>query len=285
MKLTREIRPGFWLAAVALYVMLQVTSGLRWQILSRPFGFEVSVWQCVRFYFVGMFFNLFLPTSVGGDVVRGWYLDGGSGRKAKALLTVLVDRLSGLIVLLLLAWVGIVWCPIHLENWIVFCVWGCAGAMVMGIVLFPFLLGQTRRFERLQKLADQFKILRHQPLLVLNATFLSLIVQAGNIVLVWLVGLAIGADIPWAYYWVMVPMVTLLTMLPISLNGMGVREGGTILFLTPLGVSQATALSLSVLWFGVFTTVSLLGGLLYLGGGFAKPVTSSGTEVEWKAAA
>jgi uncharacterized membrane protein YbhN (UPF0104 family) len=69
----------------------------------------------------------------------------------------------------------------------------------------------------------------------------------------------------------MVPMVTLLTLLPISLNGMGVREAGTILFLAPLGVARSTALSLAVLWFAVFTTASLLGGAVYLFGRFPKP--------------
>src|SRR5262249_32503790 len=103
-----------------------------------------------------------------------------------------------------------------------------------------------------------------------SSLLLSVFVQAANVVLVWLLGLAIGLSVPAGYYWIMVPMVTLLTMIPVSLNGMGVREGGTALFLAPLGVSEGTAISLAFLWFAVFTVTSLFGGGLYLFGSFPR---------------
>src|SRR5204863_360725 len=64
----------WWLLAAGLYYLTQVASSLRWQILARPLGFHRPITQYLSFYFIGMFFNLFLPTSVGGDVVRAWYL-------------------------------------------------------------------------------------------------------------------------------------------------------------------------------------------------------------------
>src|SRR5262249_30148460 len=95
--------------------------------------------------------------------------------------------------------------------------------------------------------------------------------QAGNVVLVWLVGQAIGADVPASYYWIMVPMVSLLTMLPVSINGIGMRENATVVFLAPLAVPEHVALMLAMLWFSVFLAVSVLGGLVYLLGDFPKP--------------
>jgi uncharacterized membrane protein YbhN (UPF0104 family) len=281
----RHTRVEFWLAAVVLYLAIQTISGLRWQLLSRPLGFSKSVGQCIRFYFIGMFFNLFLPTSVGGDVVRAWSLDGGSGRKTKAFVSVLVDRSSGLMVLLILACMGVILSPIPVERWITVCVWCIAAVMLIGLILVPWLLGQARRLGRFERFAEPLAVYFRLPQLMFLTTLLSLVIQAGNVVLVWLVGLAIGAAIPSSYYWIMVPLVTLLTMLPISLNGMGIREGSTILFLTPLGVNHATALSLAVLWFVAFTTASLFGGLLYLLGGLSKPAQSRDSELEWKAAA
>jgi glycosyltransferase 2 family protein len=284
---TRHWRAEFWLAAVGLYVVLQMISGLRWQILTKPLGFKKSVFECVRFYFIAMFFNLFLPTSVGGDVVRAWYLDRGSGRKASAFVTVLVDRLSGLMVLLALAGVGVILSPIHLENWISTGVGGGVGSIGAGLALAPWWLGLACRFDRVRRLTEPALNYLHRPLLIAGSMALSLIIQSGNVALVWLLGLAIRAPIPASYYWIMVPMVTLLTLLPISLNGMGVREGGTILFLAPLGISHATALSLALLWFSVFTVVSLLGGLLYvfpqLTGKLAKE--HGEIQMEWKRAA
>jgi uncharacterized membrane protein YbhN (UPF0104 family) len=261
---TRHWRIEFWLSAVGLYIVLQMISGLRWQLLTRPLNFQKPVRECIAFYFIAMFFNLFLPTSVGGDVARAWYLDGGSGRKASAFVTVVVDRLSGLMVLLSLACVGVILSPIQLQTWILFGVWGGAGAVVAGLALAPWWLAWANRFEKIRQLTEPALIYLRRPLLMVSTTVLSLIIQAGNVTLVWLVGLAINAAVPASYYWIMVPMVTLMTLVPISLNGMGVREGGTILFLAPLGVNCATALSLALLWFSVFTVVSLLGGVLYL---------------------
>jgi uncharacterized membrane protein YbhN (UPF0104 family) len=105
-------------------------------------------------------------------------------------------------------------------------------------------------------------------------TVLSIVVQVANVILVWLVGTALGAPVPASYYWVLVPMVSLLTMLPISVNGMGVREGATAVLLAPLGVAQETAVTLALLWFAVTALVSLSGGVVYLSGRFQRPALS-----------
>ncbi len=111
----------------------------------------------------------------------------------------------------------------------------------------------------------------HAPRSLVLATLLSVFVQLANVVAVWLLGVALNLPVPASYYGVVVPMVSLLTLLPVSLNGMGVREGGVIVFLAPLGVDQATALTLSFLWFAVNSAVSLLGGVVYLWGAFPRP--------------
>jgi hypothetical protein len=143
----------------------------------------------------------------------------------------------------------------------------CAG---LGLLALPILARFTIRFERMQRLLAGIRLYGDRPRLILATTLLSLIVQAANVILVWLVGLAIGAEVPAGYYWILVPMVTLLTLLP-SVNGIGIREGGVLLFLRPLGVDQPTALTLSFLWFAVFTATSLLGAGIYLFGNFSRP--------------
>src|SRR5262249_22043845 len=93
---------------------------------------------------------------------------------------------------------------------------------------------------------------------------LSIFVQVANVLIVWLIGLALAAPVPASFYWVFVPMVSLLTLLPISVNGMGVREGGTALLLAPVGVSHHVAVTLAFLWFAVYVATILLGGVVYL---------------------
>ena len=212
-----------------------------------------------------MFFSLALPTSVGGDVVRGWYLDGGSGRRLTAFLSVLLDRLSGLLLLLLLACGGVLLCPLPIPLWLTATVWGMAASFLLGVLALPLLARSRLLSANHQELSVRLRLslpllLRPGPLL------LSAFVQAANVVLVWMLGRALGVPVAGSYYWIVVPVVSLLTMLPISLNGMGVREGGMVLLLGLQGVDAGLALTLSLLWFAVFTAVSLAGAPVYLFG-------------------
>lgn len=259
-----SLRLDLWLAGVGLYALAQTVSARRWQIITRALGFTQTMGQLTRFYFIGTYFSLLLPTSVGGDVIRAWYLDNRSGRRLKAFLSVFLDRLSGLIVLLAMGCLAVVFSPIPLESWIVWSVWGMTACAALGLVTLPLVAGWFRLGEgRVQQIKIALGLLR-QPRLLAGTTFLALIVQALNVVIVWLIGLALHLEISASYYWILTPMVSLLTMLPISVAGTGVRELTTALMLAPLGVGHDLAVSLALLWFAVFAAVSLAGGVVYL---------------------
>jgi len=117
---------------------------------------------------------------------------------------------------------------------------------------------------RLTHLLDGAALYRGDRRRMFVVTVLSLVVQLANVVLAWLIGEGLGLRIPPLYYGVLIPLVSILTLLPISLNGMGLREGGTVLLLAPLGVSSASAVTLSLLIFAVYTAASLTGGVFYL---------------------
>jgi uncharacterized membrane protein YbhN (UPF0104 family) len=281
------LRAGWWLLAVALYAVTQVVSSVRWRLLARPLGFRESPGRFVAYYYVGMFFNLVLPTSVGGDVVRAWYLDGRSGRKMAAFLSVLADRASGLLVLIAIACVAAACSPPDLPpraRWIVYGAGASAGLGLMA------LLGLARYSTRRSGCAgrlppsgtagptaklftaarDLHDALLPRPRVLLITTLLSGFVQAANVIVLWLVGRSLMLDVPASYYWVLVPVVTLLTLVPVSLNGMGVREWGTVLMLAPLGVGKESATALAFLWFLTFSAVSVAGGGFYLFGRFPR---------------
>ena len=182
--------------------------------------------------------------------------------------------LTGGLVLLTLACVAVLLCPLQLPWWLPWTVWGVAAAALLGLTTLPLIARHPWLGERLHRLAVQ--VPQALSLGVRPAALgLSLVVQAANVLVVWLIGCAIGAPVPGSYYWILVPMVTLLTLLPVSLNGMGIREGGTVLFLAPLGVNEGTALSLAFLWFTVFTATALAGAGVYLLGPFPRPEGAS----------
>ncbi|MBI2808899.1 MAG: flippase-like domain-containing protein [Planctomycetes bacterium] len=261
---------GFWLAAVGVLVAAQFVSARRWQIFARELRFGQTLRQYSAYYFIGMYFNLALPTSVGGDVMRVFFLDAKSGRKLAAFASVLLDRANGLVVLIAMACLGVLIAPVALPWWIHACVWGVAGAAVVGIALLPVV--QNARFlpvQRRQQIKTMILLMRI-PRVFFGTTAMSILVQAFGVFTLWLVSLSLGLEIPIAYCCVLGPMVSLLTLLPISVNGMGVRELGTVVFLAPMGVDADSAKTLAFLWFAVNVAVSLLGGLVYLAGAYPK---------------
>lgn len=258
----------WWLAALAAYLAAQGLSAVRWRLLAGLLGFERRLGSFMAMVLVGNFFNLLLPTSVGGDVVRGWYL-GGEGRRWPALLSVLSDRLNGVLVLVALACLAALVVP--LPGWMVgsVAVFGTGAAVGLGLLL----LSTTRTgqpWDRLRKFADALALGADDRRVLTLVTLLSLVVQLLNVLLVWAVGRALGLDVPLSWCFVLMPLVTLLTLVPISVNGMGVREAGTVVLLAPLGIPSGPAVLLSLAWFAVFLAAGLLGAAVYLLGNFSR---------------
>jgi uncharacterized protein (TIRG00374 family) len=279
-----RLRLDLWLLAVLLFGICQVVSALRWGMLARVLGFQVSQARYTGVYFIGMLFNLILPTSVGGDVVRAWYLAGmpcrsQMGRTTLATFSVLVERVSGLMMLVAIACVAL-WCsPLELPSWVNGAVLLAGLAMLAGLA-FLFVGGWFARWilpalpARLQALVVRVftatrLYLRH-PWTLLITSLLSVVVQGLNVIVVWCVGLGLGLDVPLICYGVVVPLTALLTLVPISLNGMGLREAGYAILMRPLGVPTHTAVALAFLSFLVTVVCSLAGLGFYLFGQYPR---------------
>ena len=128
--------------------------------------------------------------------------------------------------------------------------------------------GLARLLRLVSERAAEF---REHPREMLTATLLSFVVQVANAVLAWLLGEALGLPVPAAYYGVLAPLVALVALLPISLNGMGLRELATVVLLRPMGVGAAEAVTLAVLSFAVSAAASLGGAGVLLLGRFPRP--------------
>lgn len=277
----RGLRWGFWAAAVGLYVVCQLLCCARWMWLSRPMGFHQSLMRFTGIYFVGMFFNLFLPTSVGGDAVRAVYLANGSGRKVAAVLSVLLDRMSGLFVLIGLACTAAALSPVALPAQLRLMIWGIGAAGAGALIVLPLTTNALTRLKgdgiaaKVRQIAaataEALALFRSRPGMLAGTTALSIAVQVLNAAVLALIGLALRLEVPAVYYGVAAPLVTLFTLVPISLNGMGLREGGMVLVLGPAGATAGDAVGLAFLWFLAQTSASVLGAGVYLFGRFTPP--------------
>jgi hypothetical protein len=254
---------GWFCAALALYGVAQAISALRWQLLAQPLGFRASYGRHVSLYCVGMFFNLFLPTSLGGDVVKAWRLaehaHGLPRRRWRAVLSVFSERFCGLLALLLLATAATAAAIDLLPLWILAMVWGLAAGCVVGLALLPL---AASRLAKAGKLVHALSLSRRHGRRWAAAFGLSLAVQVAAVLQVWFLALALALP---ASVWVcavVAPLVSLLTLLPVSVNGIGVREASLVLLLAPAGVAAADALGLGLLWFVMLLAASAPGGVL-----------------------
>lgn len=261
------VNPWWLIAAWLCLVVGYVLCGLRWAWIAQGLGIEVSRTRKVRLYFLGMFASLFLPSTIGGDVVRGILLAKGDGRTkmgVRAATSVILDRVNGMYALVALLTVSMLMFSWPLAWW-----WSWSAlvvAMWLGLLLYPWLHA---------RLPEKLVVLKQLPLherafqrmwwrsLPVSLLFQVMIVQAHVFL-----GIAVGLDMNWAAFSIMVGLVALVATLPISLNGFGVREAGYVGFAVYFGASADAATAMATLWVIVLAVAALPGAwvLWSLGG-------------------
>jgi uncharacterized membrane protein YbhN (UPF0104 family) len=253
-----------WAVAFLMYLASQVISSIRWYFLAHALDFTGPWSIYLKYYFVGMYFNLFLPTSVGGDVLKMHFISRGEPKKLRATYSILADRLFGLTAMLLLGagavLIGHGILPHYFEH--LLCVVGiCIIASLLGLPIAYKLLSSI--WPEIGKRLAVLLVFWEKPKALFAALSLSFILQALGMGAVALLAKDMGLDPPVVFYFAAFPMVAILTILPISFNGIGIREGGFIFFLGLKGISAEKALTLSLSFFAIQVMASLIGGLAY----------------------
>lgn len=264
-----EVSLPWFGGAILLHVVGVVISAARWHLLLRAQGVSAPVAYLVNSYLVGFFFNNFLPGSVGGDVYRAWDTVRFAGDRARPFAVILIERATGLLTLLLLASVvALAGAPEVAKRTTVWIV--TLGAAAMGtLVLLGLRLGE-RLPGRLAKVGDKIAKFRaailqyrRQRRLLAAAVALGLLLQLNVVLHFYFVGRSLHLGLPFAAYLVVVPLVSVLLLLPVSINGVGVRENAYLFFFGSLAVGPSRIIAFcwaslaAVLLFGV------VGGLLY----------------------
>jgi len=268
---------GWLVLSFSLHAFGLLFSAYRWQILALAQGDRIPLGYLTKSYIVGKFFNTFLPTSFGGDIVRIWDGSKYSSSVVKSSAIVVVERMTGIIVLFLFA-VGASFARLEMAGripiiWIALAL-GLAGLAVIVVFFLPAVGRALRRGPRqgfLRKLFDKALLFRetiiayrHQPGPFLRATFWAVLLQLNVIVYFVLIGKALGLPIPLLDYFVFIPLVLLLQILPITINGLAVREVAYVAIFAFYGLSSSTALSFSFLDLAYSLIVGLIGAVIYL---------------------
>jgi glycosyltransferase 2 family protein len=252
-------RPAYFLAATAIYVGGQMIGACRWTLLARMIGIAASYGELLLYYFIGAFTNLFVPGLVGGDAARALYLGRRHHELGKAVASVVADRGFGLMVLIWLSAVTVallgrgifppaVTAPIYLIG-----AFAAVGYMLMPAVaaLKKFL---PRRIGATIDILSPYLKGRIGLIPVLS---LSLVLHLLQVVAQYVLGLGLGLSIPFWLFLLCVPTTNSLASVPLTFNGLGVREGIYVVLFGMAGVGKADAAALGLMWFAITTVAGL----------------------------
>jgi glycosyltransferase 2 family protein len=262
-----------YLGALAAFAAGHALGATKWRIMMAASigGPRLSLRDTAGCYGAGLFANLFLPTVVGGDVVRAGLATRALGRPEAVALGSIADRLIDFAALGLLIAGGVAFAGAELTGWAA-PLTAVVAVVAIGTaaLLLPLALRRplTRWPRRLRRRAGRglvaLRRLTRAPRLALTALALSLSMQTAFILISAWLGGAVGAGAPlWAWF-VAWPLAKAAGMLPVSVGGLGVRDAALAGLLVPFGVPMAVGLVASLAWQSVMIGGALLGGLLGL---------------------
>jgi uncharacterized protein (TIRG00374 family) len=285
-----QIQPGYLLAALVVALLGVVVRAYRWQVLLSALEVEAPLGQLTALYFIGFLFTNVLPTGFGGDPIRMYELSRYTHRAAEAAGTVLADRFFGLIVLQAMAVVALAFGYQLVEPWMIaFTVLLFVGSLVAVWLLLnrrlwqslgerlvslgqkqrPVLsktVGQVGNLSIAEGLKRFYESFHGYSIPAVGKTLgVSLVFNILLITMNYLLGLSLGDRVSIWYYLLFVPITSIVTILPVSFAGLGVREGAYVFLFTQAGMPRETALSLSLLVYVIsIFTPGLIGGIIYV---------------------
>ena len=262
------------LIAFVVLVASNFISGYRWKLLAKVLGFNLTLIDFTKFYLMGLFFNLFLPSTIGGDFSRCYYLSKDSGNYTKALSSVLADRFIGLSVLFLFASFGLVFAiqtnfiPSIYKILIV----SLTAIIFVLVPIFPKIVGlifkQPNFIFNLFHNSSLSTYWKDRNLIFATMTW-SVILQTVIVICHVLIGYALGlTSIPFWYYFIFYPIVAVLAFIVPSINGLGIREWAYTYFLGLAGVNTTDGVTYAFIWLALNTLTSVVGGIIYYLGDF-----------------
>jgi len=287
-------RLSLWYFALGLvaFAGTQLVIALRWWLLLRAQAIYIAMAPTIRLHFFGLFYNNVMPGSVGGDLLKAWYVTKHTDKRLAGALSVVVDRFIGLIGLILMAVIAYftvahgslggptqakpggagLWLSQH-RNFIFWGFVGIAAVLVLMLVQ-PYgrpglrrALGRAvhRGTDLLLRAKDAALVYCSKPLTVLWAMMLTFVAQSVVIVAFWLLGRNLGIEAGLTQYFLIFPVAWVVGALPISVAGLGVVEASTVvLFVRLTSTPEENALALVLCQRFIWVVASLPGAAVHL---------------------
>lgn len=279
---------ALFIFAIFLYALSQIISAFRWSLFLPHADIHLPFLKLVSLYYIGMFFNIFLPTVIGGDVVKSYYLYKFSGKGGNSIASVFLDRFAGFFALVTIACVSLIIGYRYVENTNIplFVISLTGMFLLVSLIIWNRslhswtlvlidkirLLGINEKFESLYNAVMLYK---SQPHVLLKAFLISFVIQIKGIIIFYLISRGFGLHVSIGYFFMFVPIAVSISMIPISFSGLGLREGAFVYLFSKVGMTSAQALSISLAGFAIMVLLGLIGGVEYIRLGSVKDTVKS----------
>ncbi len=264
--------------AFSLFFVGYLITAFRWRTLIRAQGGDAPIGYLVQSFMVALFFNNFLPSTIGGDVVRmydAWRL---GNTRTGAVAVVIVDRFLGVTALLAFALIALTVDPVTADRIPGVSIWASLAIGGLAMACWAILVIPVDRVERLAagqssiaqtglqliaKLLASFQLYRQARRAIGKAFGLSVLLQLNVVIHFALVAKALGMHVPIEAMFLVIPIAVFVMMVPVSINAIGVRETVFVFLLAAYGVSDVEALAFAWTVYGFSLTQGILGGILF----------------------
>ncbi len=248
-------------SAILLYIFAQFISTMRWRLLLPG---ALGIKKLFPMYMIGAFFNTILPGVIGGDAVKAFYLYRTIGRGGLTLSSIFMDRYLGFVMLTVICAIAFPFGYAYFQNspiaWMLLLI--VLAFIIMSLLIFGLRLG--KRIKILSEFYDYFHSYRNQKGIIVKALLISAFVQLTGILAVYILAFGLGEHVPFLACLIFLPLIIMFTALPISISGIGLREGAFVVFLGLIGIRPEVATALSLSWFLANASGSLLGLIEYI---------------------
>ena len=275
LKLIQTIDIRYLFIAFSIFFIIYVFIFYRWKMLLDAQAVQVPFKLILRSFCGGMFFNLFLPSTIGGDVSRSLDLSLYTKRKSVVVASVLLDRLSGFVGLLAVAIISLMFGYRLIREPSVYMLVFVLMLFLAGLMVIIFSEGMYKKLNRsshkeggfwdnFRKLHRELYFFRSKPFVLCLNLFYSIVIQTGSSLVSFFLLRSVHIQLHLVYPLVFTPLITIITTIPIGIGGLGVRDASSIFFYTKIGVAKDAALAQSLLNFLFVVFWGLGAGILYV---------------------
>lgn len=264
-----EVPISLLLFCVLTYCLLQSLSALNWWVIIRSTGMLMSPVSAIVAFFAGMFFNLFLPGIVGGDMVRAYIASKHSKQPLSIIMgTVYAQRAVGFTSMILVGCIAALWLSKATQKFIIATLTAFLTLLIMASIVIATLLiwrdSKSIWRRRLARFGEGALMFLAQPRYAALSFGIALIYHLCLDAMLLALGWTIGMQMSYATYVAMISSLTAISSLPIAIHGLGVREITASQLWVMLGASKEAAILWSLLWRIITWLAALPGGLIYL---------------------